>query len=369
MRFKQEFDDLEEFVGIYRECVSRDGMLLHTDTLYQEGTVLVLEITLEKSLSLIRGTAGVVRLMRGRPETDRRYSVVLEFLQLDDESEGFIDRLIERLETEGGDLFLLEDYVEEGRRGLRRPPSGEYTPPKIVEPPEDSVPESSDEVAEWIKSESARARLPNRSRLRWLLGVAASGAVLAAAAVAVINGYPQLWMMRSPERFDGASDPTIEPAVFSPRMPTPTAQQQAVPPETAPEASTEQQTADSPIPASAIQRIVWAAVEDSTVVTVEADGALDEAAVGHFVMKDEPRHRVVLYLYGIGSSGLAYRTEVGGDHLQAIRVWYHEDKVPVQLHIVFDLSDSRVSASAPTIEDDHLIITLRSEQDAVPGRG
>jgi hypothetical protein len=369
MRFAQEFEDLEEFVEIYRECISRDGMLLHTDTLYQEGTVLVLDITLEKSLSLIRGTAGVVRLMRGRPETDRRYSVVLEFLQLDDQSLGFIERLIERLETEGGDLFHLENFVEEGRRGLRRPPSGEYTPPKIVDPPEDSEPESSDEVAEWIKSESARARRRKGSRLRWLLGVAASGAVLAAAAVAVMNGYPQMWMMRSADPVVVAADRTVDRTAFSPRLPTPSSEPQAMPTDSGLEIPTELPATEGPIAASMIEEIVWTAAEDSTVVTVEADGILDEAAVGHFVMKDEPRHRVVLYLYGIGTEDLAYRTEVGGDHLEAIRVWYHEDKMPVQLHIVFDLRNSLVSASPPVIEGDRLVITLRSEQEAAPGTG
>jgi hypothetical protein len=375
MRFTQVFEDLEEFVGIYRECISREGMLLHTDTLYHEGTVLVLEITLEESLSLIRGTAGVVSLMRGRPETDRRYSVVLEFLQLDDESQGFIDRLVERLENEGGDLFRLEDYVEEGRRGLRRPPSGEHRPPVIPESaneiPEQSTPEPSDDVAEWIESEAARKRRAPGSRLRWLLGVAASGALLAVAAVAVINGYPQLWMMRSADPGHQTTDDQVDPAAFSPRIPTANAtiaRQPTLSESTSADPTDPAANDNSSALATVIERIAWTEVGTSTLVTVEADGDLDEAAVGHFLMKDEPRHRVVLYLYGIGSDELAYRTDVGGDHLDAIRVWYHDDKVPVQLHIVLDLADIRVLASPPAVEGSRLLITLTTE-DHPPGPG
>jgi hypothetical protein len=85
---------------------------------------------------------------------------------------------------------------------------------------------------------------------------------------------------------------------------------------------------------------------------------LDGAAVGHFLMSDDPQPRLIIYLYGIGSNGLAYRTEVEGSQLDAIRVWYHDDKSPVQLHIVLDFTHRGVVSRAPVIDGNRLLITL-----------
>jgi hypothetical protein len=184
--------------------------------------------------------------------------------------------------------------------------------------------------------------------------------------LAVSALLPQLWLASPPDpgpalvnsRYD--RQPGIRPAP----TPTPVATTQAIEP-----APDETITSPSPgtaaTPAILIKEVLWTDTERTTVVSVEADGPLDEAAVGHFLMRDEPQPRLVLYLYGIGSAGLAYRTEVDGERLDAIRVWYHQDKTPVQLHIVFDLAHEHVVASPPAIDGGRLVITLTSGEEAV----
>lgn len=367
MRFTQVFEDLGDFVSTYRGRISREGMVLHTDALYQEGTVLALEITLEESLPLIRGTAGVVHLERRSPESESSYSVVLEFLQLDQDSQGFIDRLADRLESDGAELFSLDPYVIKGRRGTR--PSAPAPDPEAAggdeDLPDPAEAEPVDDVEEWVRAEPAHRRRPPGRMVRWLLGIAASGAVIAIVVIAVVGGLPQLWMIPSidPGPLPVASE--IDVTAFTPRLPTRTPvipKRTGIPTDTGTQTSTT--IAPSPTHATAIHTISWSDGDRATLVSIVADGPLDEAAVGHFLMTDDPKHRLVLYLYGIGSSGLDYRTSVAGPRLDAIRVWYHDDKTPVQLHIVLDLASDRVLASAPLIEGNLLLVKLTEQQRA-----
>jgi hypothetical protein len=364
MRFTQVFEDLGDFVSTYRGRISREGMLLHTDTLYQEGTVLALEISLEESLPLIRGTAGVVHLERRSPESEASYAVVLEFLQLDQDSQGFVDRLAERLESDGAELFSLDPYVIKGRRGTRpSAPAPELETAIDDEDQQDPTEaEPVDDIEEWVRMESAHRRRSPGRRVRWLLGIAASGAVIALAVIAVIGGLPQFWIIPSvdPGPLPVASE--IDVAAFTPRPPTCTPvipTRPGMPTNGA--MATPRTIAPSTTRATAIHTISWSDGDRATLVSIVADGPLDEAAVGHFLMTDDPKHRLVLYLYGIGSSGLDYRTSVAGARLDAIRVWYHEDKTPVQLHIVLDLASDRVAASPPLIEGNLLLVKLTEE--------
>ncbi len=58
MKLSQVFEDLGEFVALYRGRISAEGMAFYSDTPYQEGTVLDVELSLKDDLVLVRGQAG-----------------------------------------------------------------------------------------------------------------------------------------------------------------------------------------------------------------------------------------------------------------------------------------------------------------------
>jgi hypothetical protein len=89
-----------------------------------------------------------------------------------------------------------------------------------------------------------------------------------------------------------------------------------------------------------------------------ADGRLDEAFVRHYRMNEDDQSKMVLYLLGVGPGGLSYKTQVDGSQLAAVRVWYHDDKLPVQLHIVLDLASQDIVAFKPVVEGHRLLVTL-----------
>jgi len=370
MLLSQVFDDLNEFVATYRGLISRDGILLHTDTLYEEGTVLGVEITLSESLPLIRGTAGVVQLMKGQENSRAPYSAVLEFLQLDEESEAFLDRLTERFEAEGVEPFHLEQVVEKGRRGIRRQ-SGSFRlvsgglSDAEMEPRSGAV-DATDQAAGTGRHTDPGSR---RSTRPWLLVVAAIVVVVAGYRVA-IDQYgldPLAWLRHAsdtgPPARTQASVIEAERRTVDASSVTGSAAGVAVRdenepdyPETPPEVEVEV-VSELP-PATRIESIEWHEAGAYTVVTVEADGRIDDTLVRNFRMNEVPQSRMVLYLYGVGPGNLSYKTQVDGKQLAAVRVWFHEEKSPVQLHIVLDLASQDVVAFKPVVEGHRLVVTL-----------
>ena len=363
MRFHQVFDELVEFMATYRGAISREGMLLRSDTEYPEGTVLNIEILLEDTLPLIRGTAGVVKLIPSDPSSRRQFAVVLEFLQLDEESDGFVDRLVTDLESKGATPFSFYQYLEQGRRGVRRsqasPFDGGFTPPPTSVNADDI---SEDTSAPAVENDDGSARPGSRQRAtwRWFLGAAASCAVVVGLVVVGSGIWPRLRSPRetAPDSYvavaRGRIDVTAAPLPEDPQEEASSVAEGPFAEQKFPSPATASRLA----PAANIERVDWTESGLATEVTIQADGMLDGASVGHFLMSDDPQPRLIIYLYGIGSNGLAYRTEVEGDQLDAIRVWYHDDKSPVQLHIVLDFTHRGVVSRAPVIDGNRLLITL-----------
>jgi hypothetical protein len=363
MRFHQVFDELDEFMAIYRGAISREGMLLRSDTEYPEGTVLNVEILLEDTLPLIRGTAGVVSLVSSDPSSRHRYTVVLEFLQLDEESDGFVDRLVTDLESEGAAPFSFYQHLEQGRRGVRRSQASPFDdgftplPAPVIE---DDFSEDATPPLVEAEEESAIPDPTHSVVWRWFLGVAASCAVIVGLVVVGSGIWPQLRGSRetTPDSYvavaRGSIDVTAAPLPEDPGSGVVTDAEEPFSKQNAPPPATASRLAS----AANIERVDWTESGLATEVTIQADGMLDGAAVGHFLMSDDPQPRLIIYLYGIGSNGLAYRTEVGGSQLDAIRVWYHDDKSPVQLHIVLDFTHRGVVSRAPVIDGNRLLITL-----------
>lgn len=362
MRLNQVFDDLSDFVATYHGRISRDGILLHTDTLYEEGTVLGVEITLTESLPLIRGTAGVVQLMKGTEETGKPYSVVLEFLQLDEDSEAFLDRLTERFESEGVEAFHLDQVVEKGRRGIRRQ-SGSF---RVVDMGADpAAAGEADFGAKVVQAESDdgdESTPGTRRSLRpWLLAALGIAVIAAAATVVPLPVDPIEWVTQAvkPGETGGTRGTSID---SDNRVPVDTPAGSTVVGDDSipdyPENPPPDIDLSSLPPATRIESVKWHEAGDFTVVTVIADGRIDETSIKHFRMNEAPQSKMVLYLYGVGPGDLEYKTQIDGNQLASIRVWYHEEKSPVQLHIVLDLASLEVVAFKPVVEGHRLVVTL-----------
>jgi len=372
MRFNQVYDDLEEFVDAYRGTISREGMLLDADTPYPEGTVLSIEITLGDTFPMIHGTAGVVSLLSGDPNTKKACSMVLEFLQLDPESEGFVNRLVDRYESEGVDPFPFYTYLGPGRRGIRREPpsdpldtsgvSSRFGPGATTEA--DSISSKAADSAPGPIERNQHRRTVGRwafAAAVWCIGCLG----VTAASIMLITNL-QLMPLVSPGALV-ADSKIFGLSPGSDRGDTSESTSQADPTPTAPNHDSPATQEELLPPATTIKRVDWVDYENSTIVTVEADGLIDRDAVGHFLMTDDPRPRLILYLDGLGSNDLAYRSTVAGDRLGAVRVWYHDDKSPVQLHIVLDFANPDVVFQPPEIDGNLLSVILSDRSPSAAG--
>jgi hypothetical protein len=303
--------------------------------------------------------------MRDPSGSGGRYRVVLEFLQLDDESEAFLRRLADSFEAESVEPFRLDRYVERGRRGIRRPPSGSFAAVSSPSPTSDQP--AAHELPEETEHgpDPATSPLPAAARAgsaRWLWRSLALVATVAAAGAA--TGFVikiAAFLGRIPP-----IDPlpaTAATAVHSEARLIPAHNSIRGQPATSPESALQPVAPPAVADAAAlhprrIQQVTWHDADEFTVVTVLADDIFQESEVRYFRMESGPQPRMVLYLYGFGPSDLEYRTEVGGKHLAAIRVWHHGDRNPEQLHIVLDLPGPEVMAYKPVVEGRRLLVTL-----------
>jgi hypothetical protein len=353
MQLRQVFEDLEDFVAAYRGKISREGLLLHSETLYPKGTVLEVEIGLADELVLIRGTAGVVRLGERATDTATEQVAVLEFLDLEDDSVSFIERLTDRFESEGIAPFRLADQVDRWRR-----PTGPIRYSESPQGGETAVPSSTAHRADReavggapAASDSARPRKAGR-RLRLALLVA--GLLLLAAAAVALALRPQL-MNALPWSSTARTEATTAEPIVASAVPAPTVEveTQTPPPRQSPTAPSEL--------ANRVLQVSWQDTELASVVTLEANGLVDPQSVKHFRMVGSPGPRLVLYLDGFDPSDLSYRTQVDGPRLSSIRVWHHGDKS--QLHIVFDLTGPSVTASDPIVEANQVTVRLEQARD------
>ncbi|MCG6964077.1 MAG: PilZ domain-containing protein [Acidobacteria bacterium] len=94
--------------------------------------------------------------------------------------------------------------------------------------------------------------------------------------------------------------------------------------------------------ASRVVNISWRRTGLTTEVIIEANGRLVPARVRHFTMEDPPRY--VLRLLGIREPYEPFELAVDTPQVARIRVGFHEEKTPPELHIVLDLvgTDQRV---------------------------
>jgi hypothetical protein len=362
MHFKLEFDDLNDLVVALRGRFGRDGMLLHTDAPHPAGTILELDISLAGDASLLHGTVGVIRLLEPPSDRPGGHLVVVEFLDLDADSEAFVGRLAARFEADGVELFRLDRYVRHGRRDFSEEVRPVTTPPG----PGDAVSETPSQRLQGpllSPPGDPRPKTTRRSKQAWVLGalLAALVVILATSrflslgststAPVVDHGIPLGAAVGSPPdtaelplRAEGtpSRDEAPSPRPAEPPQPQPTVHA-----------------------ATRLERITWRQGSARTAVVLEADGRILPDMVSHGRMESAPGPRVALYLAAIAAGDVAYRTEVSGPRLKAIRVWYHDDASPPELHVVLDLAGPGVTASAPQVDGRRIVVTLGSP----PGRG
>ncbi len=252
--------------------------------------------------------------------------------------------------------LLLSEALGEPSPAADRPPAIDYAPARAEDEP-----------------------APARS---WLAQPTTIVGMLAAAVLAV-------WVF-SALRSDQQPPPTVEVAaaatapVSSPASPTqaPPAtaaaapSQPAVPPHARAAATPPPQT-DSPliptrraqpppiataaVPATRVVDISWRHTDGTTKVVIETDGAVSPARVRHFDMDNPPRF--VVRLLRIRQPYQPYELAVATPQLSRIRVGYHEERRPPELHIVLDLADPGQRILGVDIGSRSLTVTIGSSQE------
>lgn len=131
--------------------------------------------------------------------------------------------------------------------------------------------------------------------------------------------------------------PTPLPGTADTRTPTPPAT-----PAIAPRHPTPQTRPNPPAaavaPASRVVDISWRRTDSATEVVIETNGGLVPARARHFVMDNPPRY--IVRLLGIAHPYEPFELPVGTPQVSRIRVGFHQEKSPPELHVVLDLAGS-----------------------------
>lgn len=94
------FDTVEDFMSEYSGDVSLGGMFIRTEEPRPVGSMIYLQFALKDGSTLIEGLGRVVHV--NEPGGDGEAGMGIEFLNFDDESQSFIEELVEgRLGDDG----------------------------------------------------------------------------------------------------------------------------------------------------------------------------------------------------------------------------------------------------------------------------
>jgi hypothetical protein len=394
VEFRQEFDDLGEFVAAYRGKISREGMILVTDKPYPAGTQLEVEIRLSDSLALVRGKGEVLG-----PAAAGEPGVAVRFSLLDDQSADLIDRLERRYVNEGGKPFRIDEATASRPKAqeptlfdqpLQPSPGAGPGPPRapevasIVDPVTRAI--SGSEAKPTSSGAKRKGKKAKRTKVpKDLLpeGMkAAAGQRTRSARLAVIVGLlviiggglgGVLWFLQQRQAEPAPEQPAADAASA---VETP-ADAVAVENESeaagdAPDSAGFEPAATRPEPGPAaqpaatrraparsgraIERIDWSEQGGVTVVTIAANGPLSADSYRHMRLDNPPR--CVLRLVDIRHAYPELVLEVGGPRLQRIRTWHHADKHPPELHVVLDLAHPGVGQQGISASGKGLEITL-----------
>ena len=106
---KVQFGDLKEFVNAYSANISLTGMFVRTLQQCPAGTSLRFELKLSDDFALLKGLGQVVWVRQQDESEERLAGMGIRFLEIDQNSQVIISRLVDRHLHRGGELFVLED--------------------------------------------------------------------------------------------------------------------------------------------------------------------------------------------------------------------------------------------------------------------
>lgn len=332
---KLVFEDLNEFIEVFRGKLSLEGLETDLDTFYPEGTVLDLNISLNDDLILVHGKALVARSI----STGDSFLSVLRFLELDDSSVDLIQRMEDRAIESGVPPFDTEMAVKSAIDDMSADAPTQRIDAHAVKQEKENV-YSAVTAALKVPSETGDegpAKKTRRGFPRFLLLLAVALVAGLGTLAVVVFFFPGF--LDESLSSENEAEVVVTPAMTAGKVengedPGPGPVTTSVPtkiPTRAP----------SPTPlrrASVVRSVDWAITDQATIVTVTGDGIFDEQSIRHVFLSDDPGPRILVRLIDVGISGVRLNTIVDGERLNRIRIWPHEEFDPPELYLVLDLA-------------------------------
>lgn len=387
-----KFDRFSGFISEYSSNISQGGMFIRTLSSEPVGTILDFGFRLGDGYELIHGRGEVVWVREQDESPERPAGMGIRFLDLNQESRELIRMMVENFVQQGGTPFdvAAEEAqapplpappapepvaapVQEDLPALDLEPEAEPEPPPArAEPP--ALPESGwpsfepvFEPAPTPAPSYLRARpgfaavespTPSRRR-RWILPLLGL-AVLAAV------GFSQQDRLRSLISPAPPPPPAVPGAAPAPAAP-PAAEPAAVPvdseppaevsaPETS-EAPQEPAVAAGPA-ATRVQSITWEHIAGGTEIVIQGDGLIRSESYRHTRI-DGGAPRELVRLIGIQAAYPKSEIPVATLQVRRIRIGYHQETSPPELHVVVDLAGPRVQVTLLEEENRQLRIRLK----------
>jgi hypothetical protein len=322
------------------------------------GTALSFRLSQDDGSLLFQGRGEVIWVRSAAAGADRPSGVAIRFLQLTNEHQARLENSLTELnpdqnepvlDTEPASGLLFELNV--GEMELTSNPQISDAP--AIDPNNDiSQPETADEGAQLTyQSAAMRAGLveptppvkpssPIRKVLLWALYAIISFAVATFAILGPrVLGPPWQW-------FTSAD---------SPGAPTVHGQGRHGPEESGAEGT----GSDRPATALSHVKIEPTGRGREALVTLTGNGNFAPDQVRHFTMVDPPR--VVICLSGITKPYHQERLATESPILKRVRFGFHEEVIPPELTIVFDVASDQVSAHNLVVKGNFISLYLMSD--------
>ena len=385
-----EFPSVTSFADQYVANVSAGGMFIACGEQFPVGTPVEFRLHLSDGYDLIRGRGRVVWVRGERGDAGEPPGMAVQFLELEPRSRELIGRMVEQHLREGGSPFRIDR--ERAREELSvRVPDGDPFPvgdsptepggtagadvfaPPVIGPFDDEEPPAAGGGLFDVEPVDHGAR-SGGSPWRTAAVAVAAAVVLGLAAwwftgSSPVRGEEDVAQHASPVEVpgpagedsgplgadlgSGVASPATEVVVVAEDTPAGGAEQPGEvgsagipvgPGEEPGPAEGEAPAGDAPrvaepvpvAPATRVERIVLGRGHGGSVVSIGLDGSLTGERIRHFPMDAPPRYGV--QLRGIRSP---YRGEVvgaGTPEVERVRVGFHGEVTPPELHVVLDLA-------------------------------
>lgn len=386
-----KFDRFSGFISEYSSNISQGGMFIRTLSSEPVGTILDFGFRLGDGYELIHGRGEVVWVREQDESPERPAGMGIRFLDLNLESRELIRMMVENFVQQGGTPF---DVAAEEVQAAPPPPDPvpepalptiqEHLPvlepeeepapaaPPLAEPParpEGAWP-SFEPVFEPLPSQphsylssrpafAAAETPPPRHRRSWIFLVLG----LAVLAALGFTQQDRLRRLLSP----APPPPPAVPAAAPPPAGQPAVEPANVPVDSEPpaEISAPEASEVPPEPALAagpaatrVQSITWEHIAGGTEIVVQGDGAIRSESYRHTRI-DGGAPRELIRLIGIQAAYPKSEIPVATLQVRRIRIGYHQETSPPELHVVLDLAGPRVQVTLLEEENRQLRIRLK----------